>query len=451
MTQTQAEKNRIVEVAENWLTRDSSDLEGRGARVKHLALAWSLTRESRFRDKALELFGDEYKKRSLKEWFNQFFKPDVHFQRLIADLAISYKLLESPSELDRVLKSLLRRRQGKLHSWRNNWYVRDFACMAMLAKLLGKDKDLARYRKKIDKTIAKLVDAEDGTYAEGPSYLLYMVQILNPYFDIVDVGNDRVARSREWGSHLLMPNGKLPPVDDSYYCAPDFYTDEADKFLWGLPVTPGPAATAYHSRNQTVLRREDLYVLALHESFNSGFPSVHEHFDLCSLVTMWNGREWHLDTGYPGFKRKWFKTDEPRGHNIVMKDGRPGRIAWRLRCFAQKWRAEGELVDDATVEMQTQYAGLELTRRVQIGDSRMVVEDKMNGEATVLWHVLGDMEITDSGAVWTQDGLRCAVSIEGATSLSKGKGYHSFAYNQIESHDLLQATGACIRSTFTWS
>ena len=375
----------------------------------------------------------------------------MHFHRLIADLAISYKLLESPSDLDRVLQSLLRRRRGKLHSWRNNWYVRDFACMAMLAKLLGRDRALARYRRKIETTIAKLVDAADGTYAEGPSYLLYMVQILEPYFDIVGCGNDLVQRSREWAARLLMPNGKLPPVDDSYYCTPDFYTDAADEFMWGLPITPAAAGTAYHSANQTVLRQDDLYVLALHESFNTGFPSVHEHFDLCSVVTMWQGHEWHLDTGYPGFKRKWFKTDEPRGHNIVMKKGRPGRIAWRIRCFAHKWRAVGQLVDDGTVEMRTKYAGLELTRRVRIGEARMVVEDEMNGEATVLWHLLGDMQMTEGGAVWTQGDLQCAISIEGATSLSQSEGYHSFAYNQIDTHAVLLATGASIRSTFTWS
>ena len=64
MPQTDTDQNHIVELAVDWLTRDARDLEGRGARVKHLALAWSLSGEIRFRDQALALFRLEYRKRS---------------------------------------------------------------------------------------------------------------------------------------------------------------------------------------------------------------------------------------------------------------------------------------------------------------------------------------------------------------------------------------------------
>ncbi len=451
MSQAQNQKDRIIEIAESWISKKATDLERRASRIKYLALAWSLTKESKYRKNAIDFFHDEYRKSTFKLWRNEFFSPNVHLHRLMADLAISYKLLEYPAELEYVLDSLLKRRKGKPHSWRNNWYVRELASMAILSKLLHKDRDLAKYKKKIEKTISKLIDS-DGTFAEGPSYFLYMLQILNPYFDITGEKNPHVEKAKKWASHLLMPNGKLPPIDDSYYCSPDFYCDEADKYLWGEPIeTSHTDSGVYHSPNQTVFRNGDFYLLALHENFKSGYPNIHEHFDLCSFITWKNGKEWHLDTGYPGFKKKWFKTEEPKGHNIVMRGGRPHKALWRFRCFLLRWGSEGKLVDDRTLEMTAKYAGMKVKRRIEIARDKIIVRDITNKEGTILWHLLGDMKINGTEVTWIQGDTICSITVEGASSLSKGKGYHSFGYEQIDAHEVLKILGTHVVTTFAWS
>ena len=74
----------------------------------------------------------------------------------------------------------------------------------------------------------------------------------------------------------------------------------------------------------------------------------------------------------------------------------------------------------------------------------------MNREATVLWHLLGEMEITGNKVIWTQDGVNCVATIEGASSLSAGEGHHSCGYNHIDTHKVLKILGTHVVSTFGW-
>lgn len=210
----------------------------------------------------------------------------------------------------------------------------------------------------------QIVNNGEGGWAEGPYYLRYSFNIAIPFMKTMNNANAQhdwlsVPKLRNtilyWAVNIAMPNGAMPPFDDSNmdasYSFTGYLDDEEGNWLWEKnyysntpPFTYNIDAICYYDDSignevpdtdsvsylpgagQIIFRNnwsdDAVYLAFLGEygkAVNGGF--LHEHPDVMSFIMYAYGEYLALDSGYCDWENH-DKVNKPENHNVVLSNGK---------------------------------------------------------------------------------------------------------------------------------
>lgn len=285
----------------------------------------------------------------------------------------------------------------------NNIAVRHHMLLAALYYL--KDNEDKKFLKEYYKTIELITFniVEKGIWSEGPSYYLYVEEMLDAYKKIVNepdsILDEFKKDCREWISKYITPDDLLPPIGETRRTKCNFseYNNKD---------------TIIFDGQQTLIKENDLYVFIRHPTINikKYQNNGHIHYDIGNICIYKGKKCIVLPIGYPGYdvkqKENLWKIEN---ENSIFLDTLYEPL-WRFLIYNLK-----EVKREKNLVSVSYEAILKnLNRIISIEDNIIMIRD--NGSDGI------NLNMAD-------DGYKIHIYIGGELKVYKGK--HSEGHNKI--------------------
>lgn len=375
------------------------------------------------------------------------------------DLAFAYDIVGGP---DAALREVARRMEAYDPGWyaghKNNWQVRQFSAVGLLALALGDEKLLARSLSRV-KLALMYQTCDDGAFAEGHAYLAYSAEMYIPFaWGLRNAGKEDLfawgplAKAHEWSTRSRLPDGRRPNFDDAHlgwfpsHAVPDpvmrwDWEHFADRDRHGLdavesiaffaPVEakapPWEPSCVFRAGGDVIFRtgwdaEASMLIMRAESGKARANSGGHEHPDNLSFIYVAKGKMALIDSGYIHYEQH-HRVNKPRNHNVILVDGNGPPTTNDVEVL--------DVLPDR-VRLRTSYAGATIERTVLWRDGAVVFEDAIEApeakEVSYLFHLM-------------PGGPEVAIEIDPPMRWSESEAEHSFAWGVVEKHTVLTASG----------
>ncbi len=374
-------------------------------------------------------------------------------------LAVAYDLVGGPAG---VLREVAKRMEAYDPGWyrghQNNWQVRQFSAVGVLALALGDEKQVARALSHV-KYALMYQTCDDGAFAEGHSYLAYSAEEYIPFaWALRNAGKEdlfawpTLAKAHRWSALSRLPDGRRPNFDDAHlaYFPSQAVPDPLMRWDWehfaerghpGLgaiesiayfaPIEakgPEGEATVVFPDGGDVLFRTgwdagaSMLVLRAEHGKARLASQGHEHPDNLSFIYVTRGRMALIDSGYINYEEHG-RVNKAQNHNVILVDGVGPPVS-----------NDVEIVESAPtrVRLRTTYAGATIERTATWAEGRMTFEDEIDApqakEVAYLFHVM-------------PGGPEVSIEIDPPMTWSESEAEHSFEWGKAAKHVVRRAAG----------
>lgn len=291
---------------------------------------------------------------------------------------------------------------------KNNIAIRNHLVLSMLFYLKNDpEQHLKEYNLALQKLKHNLIN--DSIYAEGPSYYLYVEEIIDIYLKIINDEELKQIKFRcnNWISKYIMPDGTLAPVGDtrrSFYKEFENY----DRIVY--------------DSEETFFKKDNISLFIRHPSKLDKYKlNGHIHYDIGDFVLYNNDKCIILPVGYPGFEKKsQYNLDNLRYKNSIYFEDLSN---WRIRNYEQ---IEVSRTDSSLV-MEYRILSKTVTREFIIKKNKLIIRD--HGSDGI------NLNISDD--------FRDFKIITGSQSLETLRGYHSEMEEEVKQNDILYVSNSC--------
>ncbi len=392
----------------------------------------------------------------------------------------------------------------------DNWHVRLYGGLGMAAYALadhsgsgGSDpQEWADWAHDlVTRSLAHVIETEDGGYAESPFYQRYAADVYLPYafalraLSDIDLFSDPLLdKTHDWSVNIRLPSGRRPNTDDGHiddtyghYLAAvdadgavhhwDWLNNENGPYVRGFNE---PDAIVYYDDTQpsqeptrgptifmpaagdavfrTDWSEEATYLLLRGEhgrTREQGFG--HEHADETSFILYAHGEMLAVDGGYINFTNH-DKVNWGNAHSLIMVDGQ-GPPLDRIAGAAVDGGEDAYIEDTLThaagdyAEVRAEYLGARIRRRVLFADREYFViadEARSDSARAYEWRLHGHGGGTSGGsysrdgslARWTRTNAELLAYLPQQTgrTFAEQDTIHSFDYLEEPTHTFLQVT-----------
>ena len=392
----------------------------------------------------------------------------------------------------------------------DNWHIRLYGGLGLAAYALadhagsgGSDPQewADRAHDLVTRSLAHVIDEEEGGYAESPFYQRYAADVYLPYafalrsLSAIDLFSDPLLdRTHDWSVNIRLPNGRRPNTDDGHlddtyghYLAGvdadgavhhwDWLNNENGPYVRGfnepdailfyddtLPSqepTRGPTIfmpAAGDAVFRTDWSTDATYLLLRGEHGRvreQGFG--HEHADETSFILYAHGEMLAVDGGYINFTNH-DKVNWGNAHSLIMIDGQGpplDRISGAAVDGGEDAYIEQTLTHAAGdyAEVRAAYLDASLRRRVLFANREyFVIADEATSDhgRVYEWRLHGNGGGTSGGsyardgslARWTRPNAELLAYLPARTgrTFSEADTIHSFDYLEEPTHTFLKVT-----------
>jgi hypothetical protein len=392
----------------------------------------------------------------------------------------------------------------------DNWHVRLYGGLGLAAYALadhagtgGSDpQEWADWAYDlVTRSLAHVIETEDGGYAESPFYQRYAADVYLPYAfvlrDLSDIDlfvDPLLDKTHDWSVNLRLPNGRRPNTDDGHL------DDTYGHYLAGVdadgavhhwdwlnnengPYTRGfnePDAIAFYDdtlpwqeppRGPTIFMpgagdavfrtdwsEDATYLLLRGENGRvreQGFS--HEHADETSFMLYAYGEMLAVDGGYINFTNH-DKVNWGNAHSLILVDGQ-GPPLDRISGAAVDGGEDAFIEDTFThpagdyAEVRAEYLDARIRRRVLFAHREYFViadEARSDSSRTYEWRLHGNGGGTSGGsyardgslARWTRTNAELLAYLpeRSGRTFSENDTIHSFDFLEELTHTFLQVT-----------
>ncbi|MFH1861296.1 MAG: heparinase II/III family protein [bacterium] len=337
-----------------------------------------------------------------------------------------------------------------------------------------------------------------GAWAEGPYYLKYSADVYVPYmlaFHRLISGADlllepTVQMAHDWSWKIRMPDGRRPNYEDSQpeYFFSGFFASvyqNAETLQWdytaipetaGLfaedhwrvdaicfyddsitPVEPAIDATMYLPEAGNMVFRsgwgaDDIYLLLIGEHGDARTNGgMHDHPDATSFILAAYGEILTIDGGYISWAQRDI-VNNAKNHSLILVDGQgPPKSTYLVTGDADAYLTgfyttpRVKFCADSTYYRNTSFKRSVLF----VENIGFIIRDQISASSshTYNWRLHGNgggtsggsFALNADGAVWSRAGasLRAVVASANGLRFTTTVDTHSFAYNQILTHNTL--------------
>lgn len=346
-------------------------------------------------------------------------------------------------------------------------------------------------------------------YAEGPYYLRYASQNLLPFFRTLShvlpdttltLRNGEAIRALRhpyydadydslwaWSGALLMPDGTIPPIGDTYYGMqfPELMlarmplpvghhdlnqqlqntTDLRADFLaaWKEPATAAHERYYYNSNSGNLIFRgkpEDSLYLHVQARWGRSYTSGggHNQADGGSFLLSYKGEMLALDPGYLSYEQRG-QVVEARHHNMLLVDGEGPRagaagVAGQAQAKLEEHQAMGAV---QYARVGKSYLGADIQRHFLLVDGQhvLVVDDVEAPGKTISFLLHGNGKSggaeaetgtfatlpQSAGGLWQRNGRKLysrTATVGGADAVLTDTSTHEKSYGKAGVHTYLE-------------
>lgn len=389
----------------------------------------------------------------------------------------------------------------------NNWKVRYFAALGIAAMTLSDHPDAESWHDEAEAQVMSVFNsyqvAGEGSWAEGPYYLLYSAKIYLPYMlayqRLIEqeglLEKPAVHMVHDWSWRIRMPDGRRPNFEDSHltyffgdylatvYDNPGVYQWDYESVMdpdslyapedWLVDAIcyyddaiessqPSTQATVFlPEAGQTVFRSgwdaDDVFLFLIGEHGAARINGQgHDHADATSFILCACGEILCLDAGYISWELRG-SVNKASNHSLILIDGQGPPTSTPLSAGD----ADAYLKDFYTIgglqfcTDSTFYQGVGVERSVLFIDSSFfLIRDRLTSARQHVydWRLHGngggtsggEFTLEADGAAWHREGASVYTVLDANTDLtfSATSDTHSFGYNQILTHSTLDVQAA---------